>query len=230
MFFEQRDAGPQTPGDRWFLLGFVLLLVGLFTAAVVSDFSLAKLAAVFVVVFWMPLLALHEAGHALAAKALGWYVGQVVIGFGPIWRRFELGGAHVQLRSFPVEGFVRCVPRNLAWPRTKSALIYFAGPGIELAAAACVLWLAGPQRLLAQPESVGVAALQGLALAAASGGVLNLLPHGVTVDGVQVPNDGLGILRSFVLPEAYFAQQIGRTYNPTTDTWDEYDPADWWKR
>ena len=65
-----------------------------------------QLSALLIVVFWIPLLVLHESGHALMAAALGWHVGQIVIGMGRTVKEFRVGTALVEIRLVPVEGFV----------------------------------------------------------------------------------------------------------------------------
>src|SRR5262245_61612787 len=121
--------GPLTPGERWIYGILSVVVLGLFIGEVCHNYEPVKLSALLVVAFWIPLLALHEAGHAVVANVLGWYVGQVVIGMGRTVKRFRAGTASVEIRLLPVEGFVKCVPTDLRWPRLKSALIYFAGPG-----------------------------------------------------------------------------------------------------
>jgi len=230
MFPEHRHKSPQTGRERVIAFAFVAILVALFAAEVASDFRLEKLTAVSFLLAWIPLLFLHEFGHAIVAWALGWYVGRIVVGFGRPVRTFQIGETQFEIRSFPLEGFVQCVPRNLKFPRTKNALVYFAGPGVELLLAGLLLIAVGPETLLGMPTQISTTVLQGLWGAAMVGAVLNLIPHSVATENGRVPNDGLGILQSFFLPEHYFAERIGATYNPTTSDWEEHDSADWWKR
>jgi hypothetical protein len=212
---------PQTRGEWWFYFCFLIAILAFFVAAILEDFTLAKLTAVFFVAFWVPLLALHELGHMLVAKAVGWHAEQLVVGVGPAAGRFRLGQTHVEARWFPVEGFVRCMPRNLRWPRVKSALIYFAGPGIELVLVALVVIAFGQERLLHPPRDVLTAAFQGLCLAAATGAVVNLIPHhAMTAEG-EVPNDGMGILQSFFLRDEYFAELARHAYNGESEAWEK---------
>jgi hypothetical protein len=221
---------PLTPRDRWMYGIFVVVLLGLFVGEIVHDYQPAKLSALLVVLFWIPLLALHEAGHAVVAALLGWRVGEVIIGMGRTLRSFRVGSAIVEVRLFPVEGFVRTVPTNLRLPHLKSALIYFAGPGVELLLAALILLLIGPNRLLTRADDYVLIVWQSLAIAAAAQGVLNLIPHYIQTTTGDVPNDGLGIIRSFLLPESHYAQMLGHTFNDQDREWDPYDSADWWKR
>jgi hypothetical protein len=134
------------------------------------------------------------------------------------------------VRLFPVEGFVQPVPNDLRSPRLKSALIYLAGPGAELLVLALVVLLAGPATLLTRTDEIGVIVLQSLALALSVSVVVNLVPHQAMTASGPVANDGLGILRSFLLPQSYFAEQVGLRYDAEAQEWRAPEPADWWKR
>jgi membrane-associated protease RseP (regulator of RpoE activity) len=182
--------------ERAIVAVFTLFIGGAFVAEILSAYQPAKLSILFMLAFWVPLVALHELGHAIAAARLGWRVRQLVVGFGPVIKRFEVRGVSVELRALPIEGFVRCAPTTLDNVRLRSAAIYFAGPGIELVFAG-LIWLAvGSGVLFSATQDVSLIALQSLALAAVMGGVLNLIPHSsFSADG-EIPNDGLGILLS----------------------------------
>jgi hypothetical protein len=197
---------PSDRTERWTFLAVLFAIFGLFAAETFRDYEPAKLSALFVLLFWFPLLAVHEIGHALAAGLVGWRVEQVVIGFGrPLWR-LQVGRASVEIRRLPIEGFVSLRPRDLRSPRLKSAFIYFAGPGIELSLAAVVLVALGPETLFTRTEEVAVIAAQSFCLAVAVGAFFNLIPH--TLRGPGTQSDGLGILRSFARSDEYFAQMI----------------------
>lgn len=225
MYDPAPNRGPLTSQDRWICVIFLVGLLGLFVAEIVHDYQPVKLSALLVVIFWIPLLAVHEAGHALAAAGLNWYVGQVVIGMGRLVSRFRLGTAVIEIRLFPVEGFVTCVPRNLRLPRLKSAFIFFAGPGVELLLALVVLFGVGPERLLTRADDYLLIVWQSLALASTVQGVLNLLPHAIPRPEGAIFSDGLGIIRSFLLPTAYYAEMIGQTYNDQERDGENYDAA-----
>ena len=204
------DRGPSTAFEWIFsavLLGGIVLV---FFVIIFQDFQPVKLFPLFFVISWLILLPWHEAGHAVVAYLLGWYVGHVVIGMGRPLRRFRFGSALVELRMFPIEGFVRCVPKNLHWPRLKSALIYFAGPGAELLLLLAMALLIGPGTLLSYSDHVGLIACQALATAILASVFFNLIPHAVPTANGNMANDGLGILRSFWMPRSYFAAMIRR--------------------
>jgi hypothetical protein len=217
------------PLDRSQVLSIILFFLfffGLFGAEVVVHYHPGKLCAVFVVLLWCPLMVLHEAGHALMARAVGWHVGRVSLGVGPIVKRFVWGSALVDLRLYPVEGFVQNVPTTVRGAPWKSALIYFAGPGIELVLLLLLVPLVGLDTLLSRSESVWLLAVQGMALAIVVGVVINLVPHAIFINGQLVANDGMGIITSLMRKENSFAEQVGMKFESERMEWDRYDPAE----
>ena len=199
---------PLTPGERVQYGLLVVIIFGLFAAEVIRDYQPVKLSALLIVAFWPLLLVLHEAGHALMALLLGWRVRRFVIGMGRVVGRFRIGATRVEVRVAPVEGFVVPVPTNLVMPRLKNALVYFAGPGIEIVLVLILVALLGAEKLLTRTEDLSVIAMQSLALSAAIGIIVNLIPHGITTPQGFIANDGLGILRSFSLPDEHFEERM----------------------
>ncbi|MEL7298539.1 MAG: site-2 protease family protein [Pseudomonadota bacterium] len=186
------DRRPMTTGERWFsgiaIAAFSFaLLMDLFT-----EYSAVKLSVLLIFVFWVPLLVLHECGHAFVAAAVGWRVREMVIGFGPTLWRGRVGDTLVKLRLVPLEGYVLPEPQGADGMRWKSALVYAAGPGAELALLAVLVTTFGWAQIFQETEAIGWIALQSLIIAIILGVVMNLLPfrvgHGVS--------DGLGILLS----------------------------------
>jgi hypothetical protein len=236
MFTPAPERGPESRGERWTFALFLVAVLALFTADILTNYAPSKLGGIFVLLFWFPLLATHEFGHALAARLLGWHVGCVVLGFGRTWKCFSLGTVRIEIRSCPITGFVNCVPAHLRQPRLRNALIYFAGPGTDLLVAAAVALLLGFETLLAPTRDVGILALQALALAGAAQGILNLIPCSTSTGGSEIPNDGLGILLSPWRPDSYFAQQIEDVRKAGPASFDDEpmviddDPTEWWKR
>ena len=223
------ERPPLTPGERAFYGFFLAIVVGLFAAEIVHDYKPVKLAALLFVLFWGPLLALHETGHAVVAALVGWRVGRVVIGVGRLVAKFKVGEALVEIRLLPLEGFVQPVPRNLRRPRLKSALIYFAGPGSELLLLLIVALGVGPATMLTETEHFGILAAQSLCVAVLFSAFCNLVPHAVVMPGGTVANDGLGIIRSFTVPESHFAELVGMKFDAGEEEWQEPEGADWWK-
>lgn len=208
-----RQRGPATVTE-WMAAGVLATIIfSFFVADIAENYTPIKLSALLVLLFWIPLLVTHECGHALAAYLLDWYVGQVVIGMGRVLGRFRAGTASVEIRAIPTQGFVRSVPKNLNQPQLRSALIYFAGPGMDLAFAGMVLMVIGPDKLFTIADDYGSIVWQSLALAAAAQGILNLLPMSVGTEQGDIASDGLGIIRSLMRPDRYYAAMIGQTFD-----------------
>ena len=201
-----------SPSDRWILLGFGLTFGGLLLAEIVRDFHPVKLSALFVFLSWWPLIAVHELSHAVVARLLGWRVSRIVVGFGRRVAGFRIGGVDVELRLYPLEGFVLPSPKDLRLVRLKSALIYFAGPGVELLLILIILLVLGSDRFFQRSEDVGLVAAQSVALAAAVGVVLNLLPLHVSTGAGTAVSDGLGILQSPFLADCHFQGLMAAPY------------------
>src|SRR4029079_10194629 len=96
------NQGPLSPGQIAGSALMAALFLGLFIAEMVTNYQPAKLSVLFVLAFWVPLLVLHEGGHAVMAAVLGWHVGQIVIGMGNVVRRLRIGTAVVEIRLLPI--------------------------------------------------------------------------------------------------------------------------------
>jgi membrane-associated protease RseP (regulator of RpoE activity) len=193
----EHDRQPATKAERWTYGLTLVLILGLFAVEVLRDFHPLKLSALFIPLFWVPLLALHELGHALIARALGIPLERVVVGFGRPLFRWRAGGLPIEVRAIPLEGFVRFSPAQLhERSGVQRALIYFAGPGAELLVLALLVALVGVDTLLTRSHAVGVIAAQSLSVAILLGTVFNLVPMSAHSDEGEIPNDGMGILLS----------------------------------
>ena len=160
--------------------------------AVFEEYSASRLSVILVLLWWVPMLILHELGHALAAKLLGWRVQEIVIGFGrEIWQ-WQIGETCIRVKLAPVEGYVLPQPTSASRLRLKSTLIYAAGPGIELLLLAVILLVLGNDYVFGGSNDLGQVVAQSLAIAILLGAGFNLLPFS-TDGGVS---DGLGILSS----------------------------------
>ncbi|MBI5831119.1 MAG: site-2 protease family protein [Armatimonadetes bacterium] len=121
-------------------------------------------------------LALHELGHALAARLLGFRVYSLTLGAGPSSLGMRLGGVDLMLRGLPVGGFTEAGTRSPRALRARVALFIAAGP---LANLLVLAWLAphGAAGLMAR--LTGGLAPEPLLLATnALSVVLSLLPCG----------------------------------------------------
>ena len=193
MFTELRIAAGRRPLSRNELLvsaalGAVFTLFIL--AAIVDEYSPRKLSIVFFLVFWVPMLVLHELGHAVAARLCGWEVREIVIGFGRVIWQGRLGGTRIRVKLAPVEGYVLPVPTGRGAFRLKSAFVYAAGPGAELLLLGLLLAVFGVDGIFNDSDAVAPIALQSLAIVILLGAGFNLLPF--HTEGAV--SDGLGIL------------------------------------
>jgi tetratricopeptide (TPR) repeat protein len=201
--FEPTPRLPRTRGERWTVWVLSLVIGGLFAAELLNNLSSQRLSIVFILLFWGPLLVLHELGHAVMARRLGWSVHEIVIGFGRELTRVRYGQTTIRIKALPIEGCVLPSPGTLGNPRLEGALIYAAGPGAELVFILVLRLFVGEQ--LFQPAGdLGIIFWQSGALAAALGALFNLVPY-ATSAGVS---DGLGIIRSFIDPSGRLATRL----------------------
>lgn len=138
------------------------------------------------------MLVVHESGHALVAKMLGWRVREIVIGFGRDLWQFHVGETRVKIKLAPVEGYVLPAPMDAGHVRLKSMLVYAAGPGAELLVFAVMLVVFGWDTVFNDSNEVSLIALQSLAIVILYGAGFNLLPF--RTEGAV--SDGLGIVSS----------------------------------
>ena len=190
-----RDKETTSKSEKLFLIVISVAFIFMMTMEVITNFEPRKLGALLFVLSWVPLLFIHEFGHALAAKLLGWRIQRIVIGFGKVLANTTLLDAPMEIRSIPLEGFVQIAPKNLILARFKHALIYFAGPGIELLIFAIIMQsLGGLESLFIITDDYIRIALQSFAFAALVGAVINLIPIGIITKDGSTPNDGMGII------------------------------------
>jgi len=172
--------------------------------AIFDDFTHGRLSVLFILLFWVPLLVLHEAGHAIVARLLGWQVREIVIGFGRELWRWKIGDTRVVVKLAPVEGYVLPAPHSAQRMRLKSMLIYAAGPGAELLLLAGMLFVLGTDYVFGTSGDVTQIAAKSLAIAILLGAGFNLLPFS-TGGGVS---DGLGILSSPFMSDATIQMRL----------------------
>lgn len=197
-----------TQGEKWAAVAFLLLILGLFAAEVARDFHPVKLSVLFIVLWHVLLLGLHEAAHALAARWLGWGVRRVVVGFGRPIHRGRVSGVDVEIRLAPVLGFTVVYPRSERLPRTKHLLVYFAGPASALLVLGGVILSMGWTDLVTASDRVAVIAIQSLAIAAAVDAITNLIPMVTPGPGGDfAPTDGMGMLMALRRPRLWYRQQ-----------------------
>lgn len=208
MYIDQKDKEPSSRGEKIFILVLMGLFFFMMTMELLSNYEPRKLSIVFFLVFWVPLLFLHEFGHALMAKMCGWEVKQTVIGLGNVFHKTTLFGAPMEIRMIPLEGFVNIAPLSMQGVRVKHALIYFAGPGIELLVFLGIMLFLGTDQMFSQNDNYAQIALQSLGFAALVGAVINLIPLGIRTENGTSPNDGLGIILSLIRSNSDYEEWV----------------------
>jgi Zn-dependent protease len=202
------DRAPQTPNE-WGVLVILSFFFALFIfLELAQDFSVAKLSVPFFLISWVILLVLHEFGHALMAKMLGWQILLVSIGHGVVRARLAVFDTPVEFRTLPLSGFVLPRPGNLVAPRLKQFLIYAAGPGIELVAVAIIVSLIGPDAMLSRSPEVWLIAAQSFCVAALFGAIFNLIPFPHQTAEGTAWSDGLGMIRCWRIPDEEFRKRM----------------------
>lgn len=202
------DRAPQTPNE-WGVLVLLSFFFALFIfLELAQDFSVAKLSVPFFLISWVILLILHEFGHALMAKMLGWQILLVSIGHGVVRARLAVFDTPVEFRTLPLSGFVLPRPGNLVAPRLKQFLIYAAGPGIELVAVAIIVSLIGPDAMLRRSPEVWLIAAQSFCVAALFGAIFNLIPFPHQTAEGTAWSDGLGMIRCWRIPDEEFRKRM----------------------
>jgi hypothetical protein len=201
------DRDHKTAGEKWFTAVFAMVFAGLMLGMIFQDYRPEKLAVLFVPLAWLPLLVIHELGHAAAARMCGWGLRRIVIGTGRERFRIRCLGTWMSIRTWPVSGYVLPRLHDVRGAKWKSAFIYAAGPGSELLVAALVRIFAGDAIYESPRGHIGLIAAQSIALAALADAALNLFPMPVQSDGQYVANDGLGIINSLRMSKSDYARR-----------------------
>lgn len=194
--YTKKECGPATSGERTGYVLFSLLISFFFILEIFDNYEPKRLSAVAFLLAWMPLTFLHEFGHAVLARLVGWEVKEFVVGFGRIVKEFHFRGTKVEFRMVPISGYMLPGYTLESWGRLKSALVYFGGPGIELLVFFAINSIIGFDTFLNASEDLVEILMQGIALSALTSAVINLIPMSAITDEGETPNDGLGILLS----------------------------------
>lgn len=202
MKFDQRkyDENPLSRSETITIAVVAIAFFFMLGMEIFHPFEPRKLGALLFVIFWIPLLFIHELGHALMAKYLGWEVEKIQIGFGYRLIKNKIFKIPIEVRAIPFEGFVQCRPKdhqiNNPNNRYKNALIYFAGPGVELLIFFGLMLLLGSEWMFTVTDNYTNIAIQSFSFAALAGAIINLIPLSIETEEGVTPNDGMGILIS----------------------------------
>jgi hypothetical protein len=151
-------------GSAALLLGAFLVLVAL-TGANEGPVAAVRLAVAAAGLVLVP-VAIHEAGHAIAARSLGNKVTEVVVGSGLQLIRVGVVSVH----AFPADGRTVFTPNEATMTSRREALIFAAGPAANFAAAGALM-------LISASTSDSLFML--LAVTQAGTGAMSLLPWSI---------------------------------------------------
>jgi len=160
--FHQRDGAVGLRGG-WLL---VVVLLGVVLAGVLPQMGLVPDPPHWLLVYllvWLavaPILgALHEAGHALAAKAMGLDVFRIMVGYGRTLVSTTRFGPFISLGVFPFGGWVHAAsPAGVKASLARRAAMIAAGPATHVAVG-LVCWV-----LIMGSSPASRAALRGVSL------------------------------------------------------------------
>ena len=209
-FFEGKppERAPATKNEKAVMVLISLAFVAFLGIEFAGNYSPRKLSAPFFLLSWAVLLVIHEFGHALMARAVGWRVELISLGFGAIRSRHTILGMPVEFRTIPLSGYVLPRPGDLIAPRLKEFLVYAAGPGIELLAVAVIAIAVGPASLTALTDAVPMIAVQSFCVAALTGAILNLIPISFHTGEGRSASDGLGMILCWTRPDEEYASRL----------------------
>lgn len=194
----QNGAPPERPPrtkNEWGILVILSFFFVLFLILELArEFSVAKLSVPFFLSSWVVLLIIHEFGHAIMARLVGWRVKLISIGTGKIILELAILGMPVEFRAIPLSGFVQPEAVNNQFPRLKQFLIFAAGPGIELLCVGLIVAIFGSSSLLQRTSDVTMIAVQSFCVAALLGVFMNLLPFSHETKDGRAWSDGLGMI------------------------------------
>ncbi len=183
---------PLSAGEKSGIAATSLVVTALMAAALLEDYEPRKLGPVFFILSWVPLLVLHELGHAVAAWLVGWRVSRIVIGVGPELWRGRIGHTDVRVHLVAISGYILPAPQSRDRFRMKDAFVYAAGPGSEFLLLGALLLIFGSDSVFNQSAELPLVALKALTWAIILGGGFNLVP--LPINGMAT--DGLGIWRA----------------------------------
>jgi regulator of sigma E protease len=154
------------------------------------------------------LIILHEAGHFVAAKAVGMRVERFSLFFGPFLWSFKRGETEYGIATIPLGGYVRItgmnpreeIPPEVAprayynQPVWKRIVVILAGPAVNLAIAFVIVWalfLSNGEPATKNGQPVVTDRITLVENGSAATGVLRVGDQLVSVDGVTGDPDAL---------------------------------------
>jgi tetratricopeptide (TPR) repeat protein len=166
------------------------------------------------ILFWplsIVLTVLHELGHALATKLVGWKVRKINIGSGKIIFSLNFIGFPWEIKQTHIGGSTELLRRSVYRYRLKNFFVYLCGPLTHFLL--IIFLLLFPHEIIFAnlPDtffSPGTyfCAINFLYL------VVNIFPHTFENEGKQIPNDGLLMMKIFSLTSQEIQKRVALDY------------------
>lgn len=148
---------------------------------------------------WVSII-IHEMGHVIGAWITRCRIFEVKFGTEPRLVKW-IGGTRLRISWFPNGAFVRAMPRDTRWYRTRTIFFTALGPIFSLGYLAALFWLCSRVQSLntveLQPVSNAIYLLAILELVGLSG---ILIPRKVQIEGTECGNDVLQIWQTIKAP------------------------------
>lgn len=143
-------------------------------------------------------IAIHEAGHALAAAAVSIPIRLLSVGVGPLLLRGHIGNMRWELRLLPFVGFV--LSKSIAGIRKHHQALFILGGVMGNLAFVCLVALLDIVGAVSKLPKFAHDGLGSLVVAQLYAIVVNLIPFRMSSGGAQLTSDGLQLLRLLQSP------------------------------
>ena len=194
---------------KWLLYG----IAGLVSVSVFPSFSIGWLCLNIVIFYFINTasIVIHESGHAIAAICLGMEVTKIAIGHGETIFEFQLLGIPWKIKQVPFGGATYILGKSTYLYRTKSFIVSLFGPLTNLGLV--YLTLKFPKEFMTiNPPDVYIYPGIIICIRNIISVFENLVPQYCDVDGRQVPNDGLSMLKIPFLSTKKVAEEVSTSW------------------
>lgn len=194
---------------KWMLYG----IIGLISVSIFPSFSLGWLCLNIVIFYVINTISIviHESGHAIAALCLGMEVTKIAIGHGETICEFQLFGIPWKIKQVPFGGATYILDKSTYFYRTKSFIVSLFGPLTNLILV--YLTLRFPREFMTI-NIPGIYVYPGVITCIRNIIYVfeNLVPQYCNIDGRQVPNDGLSMLKIPFLSTKEVAEEVSTSW------------------
>ncbi len=184
-------------------------IIGLISVSIFPSFSLGWLCLNIVIFYVINTISIviHESGHAISALCLGMKVTKIAIGHGETICEFQLFGIPWKIKQVPFGGATYILNKSIYFYRTKSFIVSLFGPLTNLILVYLTLRFPREFMTIDTPE---IYVYPGIIICIRNIIYVfeNLVPQYCNVDGSQVPNDGLSMLKTPFLSTKQISEEV----------------------